>query len=99
MAADFLLFPSFFEGLGMVSVEAQASGLKVICSDKVPMESIVNPNLVKRLPLGEMYEDLWLNEMLYEIKLTNRAKASSIVGDSKYSIQKSLEYLKSIYSS
>lgn len=37
-AMDVFLFPSFFEGFGIVALEAQASGLPVICSDRVPDE-------------------------------------------------------------
>ncbi len=35
-AADVFLFPSLWEGLGIVAVEAQAAGLPCICSDQVP---------------------------------------------------------------
>ncbi len=35
-AADLLLFPSLYEGLGMVLIEAQASGLKCLASNTVP---------------------------------------------------------------
>lgn len=36
MAADCFLFPSVWEGFGMVAVEAQAVGLPCICSDSIP---------------------------------------------------------------
>lgn len=35
-AADCFLFPSLWEGLGIVAVEAQAAGLPCLCSDSVP---------------------------------------------------------------
>jgi glycosyltransferase involved in cell wall biosynthesis len=35
-AMDIFVLPSLFEGLGLVGVEAQASGLRVLASDKVP---------------------------------------------------------------
>lgn len=35
-ASDMMLFPSAFEGLGIVAVEAQAAGLTVLASDRVP---------------------------------------------------------------
>ncbi len=37
-AADVLVMPSFFEGLGIVGIEAQASDLPLLLSDTVPKE-------------------------------------------------------------
>lgn len=37
-AMDVFLLPSLFEGLGIVGVEAQATGLPVLVSDRVPQE-------------------------------------------------------------
>ena len=47
---DVFVFPSRFEGLGIVAVEAQAAGLHVICSEHIPQETCVT-DLFKRLPL------------------------------------------------
>lgn len=49
-AFDNFLFPSLFEGLGIVLIEAQASGLNCIVSDKIPSEAIINDN-VERISL------------------------------------------------
>lgn len=35
---DVVVMPSYFEGFGMVAIEAQASGLPVILSDRIPKE-------------------------------------------------------------
>lgn len=40
-AMDMFVFPSLFEGLGIVAVEAQCCGLPVIASDMVPKEAKV----------------------------------------------------------
>lgn len=37
-AMDVFAFPSWFEGLGIAAVEAQAAGLPVLCSEHVPSE-------------------------------------------------------------
>lgn len=50
-AMDVFVFPSLFEGLGMVAIEAQSAGLPVICSDQVPIEACVLPS-VRRLSLS-----------------------------------------------
>ena len=38
-AMDLFLFPSFYEGLGVVCIEAQAAGLPCLVSDRVPKET------------------------------------------------------------
>ena len=43
---DVFLFPSLYEGLPVTMVEAQASGLKCIISDKVPLECKMTENVV-----------------------------------------------------
>lgn len=42
-AMDVFAFPSVFEGLGIVAIEAQANGLPLVCSQHVPREAFVTP--------------------------------------------------------
>lgn len=54
-AMDVYCFPSFWEGLGITLVEAQASGLHCICSENVPKEAIITDLVdVMRLDEGSM---------------------------------------------
>ncbi|HEY6663439.1 MAG TPA: glycosyltransferase [Sphingomicrobium sp.] len=60
---DLFLFPSFSEGLGIVCVEAQAAGTRVLASDTVPREAAVVPGAVEFLPLAAG-EDRWSSRAL-----------------------------------
>lgn len=46
MSADCFLFPSVWEGFGMVAIEAQATGLPCICSDAIPQSVKVTEQCV-----------------------------------------------------
>lgn len=61
---DIFIFPSFYEGLGISLVEAQAAGVQSIISEKIPKEAIIIKKLieVKKLSEGpEEWADLILN--------------------------------------
>ncbi len=59
-AMDMFLFPSIYEGLGIVAIEAQAAGLPVIASDKVPDEAGIT-DIISFLPLDST--DVWCKEI------------------------------------
>lgn len=61
-AMDVFVFPSLFEGLGIVAIEAQAAGIPVICSEGLPPETEVTP-LYKKLKLTDSKEK-WAEETL-----------------------------------
>lgn len=42
---DIFLFPSIYEGLGIVGIEAQASGLPVVASDRIPKTMKISNNV------------------------------------------------------
>lgn len=61
-AMDKFVFPSKYEGLGIVLIEAQKIGLECVISDKVPDAAVVS-NLVKKLPL-ELSAGKWAEAVL-----------------------------------
>ena len=46
-AFDVFLFPSLFEGLGIVAIESQANGLPTVVSDAVPDEALITDIVIK----------------------------------------------------
>jgi glycosyltransferase EpsF len=99
-ASHCFLFPSLEEGLGMVAVEAQASGLAVIASDTVSREASVISGLVTFLPLSAGV-DAWAGR-LCEVIAAPRAdaeKSNEIVSRSSFSIESSYSALHSVYES
>lgn len=51
-AMDVFVFPSLFEGLGIVAIEAQAAGVPIVCSEGLPPETDITP-IYKKLMLRE----------------------------------------------
>lgn len=72
-AMDVFLFPSLYEGLGIVVIESQANGLPVLMSDTVPQEAIVT-NLVSQESLSVSAED-WAKKII-KIKRKDSNKVS-----------------------
>lgn len=48
-AMDVFVFPSLFEGLGIVAIEAQAAGVPIVCSEGLPPETDITPIYCKLL--------------------------------------------------
>jgi glycosyltransferase involved in cell wall biosynthesis len=75
---DCFVFPSRYEGLGLVVVEAQAAGLPCIISDRIPTEAIVDHSMVLVLPLEASPEE-WAAEVLRVVSLKHTRNRSSAV--------------------
>lgn len=57
-AMDVFAFPSNYEGLGIVAVEAQISGLPIIVSKMVPSEAKISDNYIS-IPIEDDSVGLW----------------------------------------
>jgi len=97
-AMDCFLFPSLYEGLGLVAVEAQAAGLSCILSDRVPEEASVIPGLVQWMSL-EQPASRWA-ERLIELRRTRPMHdRSSLVGiqNSRFALDRCVSSLQNQY--
>ena len=75
-AMDLFVFPSLFEGLGIVAIEAQVTGLPVICSQGVSKKVEIT-SLVKRISLDLSNEE-WAEICLSHKKNDDRRDARCI---------------------
>ncbi len=98
LGSDLFIFPSLAEGLGMVVVEAQAAGLRVLTSEGVPRESLVIEDNVEFRPL-EAGVGFWANEAqrLLNMARPDPAASNLAVRNSPFSIQNSARALMNIY--
>ncbi len=92
---DIFLFPSRFEGLGIVVVEAQAAGLPVLCSDKVPDEAVVT-NLVRKAKLSAGV-DTWADSILNCQVNADRLAANEQVQKSGFAVADVAEQIEKAY--
>jgi len=70
MAMDVLIFPSFFEGMPNVVIEAQATGLPCLISDKITKEANIT-GLVNYLSIKDN-PSIWANKAISLAKNTDR---------------------------
>jgi glycosyltransferase involved in cell wall biosynthesis len=94
---DVFLFPSKYEGLGIVVIEAQATGLQCIVSENIPEEAVIT-DLVTKLPL-EIPVNEWVKFMLGSIyyREINRQKYNELIRMNGYEVKSTSLELESFY--
>lgn len=95
-AMDALIFPSKWEGLGIVAIESQAAGLKTYASASVPRETKIT-DLISYIPLSEGPHK-WASIMLQDLNKYKRKNKQQEVTDSGYDIEEAAKWLEKIYS-
>ena len=95
---DLFLFPSFSEGLGIVCVEAQVAGTRVLASDTVPEEAAVVPGAMAFLPL-QAGERTWAERSaeLLALPRGDPERWRKAVDQSAFGIERCLHDLHAIY--
>ena len=94
-AFDLFVLPSLFEGLPVVGVEAQYSGLKCIFSNTITDEVKVTDN-VEFLDLKKDSLEKWADTIL-NYKEYERKNAEKEIIDAGYSIEVEAKKLQEIY--
>ncbi len=95
-AMDVFVFPSLFEGLGMVAVEAQASGLPTICANTIPLEAKVS-DLFEQIDLNASPQ-IWAEKILAK-KNTSKERHNmyDFVSKAGYDVKESAKILEKQY--
>lgn len=91
---DAFVFPSFYEGLGIVLIEAQAAGVSCFCSDTIPPEVGITP-LCHFLPLDD-YEK-WVDSITLLKTGYVHQDTYEQIKSAGYDIASSSEWLKDFY--
>lgn len=94
-AMDMLLFPSLYEGLPLVLVEAQTAGLECFVSDMVTKEIQLSEK-VHYLSLGKSAVE-WAEYIQNHISSTGRNDVVKVIVEKGYSIEKEVKVLDQFY--
>lgn len=93
-AFDLFLFPSLFEGLGIVLIEAQVSGISCISSKNVPYEVKITDNF----EFLDLDINLWLDAVLSK-EIIERKLQFELISKAGYNIVDASSELDSFYKS
>lgn len=95
-AMDIFLFPSVFEGLGIVLIEAQTSGLKCFTSKKVVPCDVDITGLVEFIDLKETAEQ-WATKIIATHLNENRDDAFQLIIQNGYDIGEASQNMKKLF--
>ena len=93
-AADLFVFPSRFEGLGISVIEAQATGLYSICSEKLPEETQVTNNYIK-ISLKEPVKK-WVSTIKEKVSYERKSTTAQI-RENGFDVKDSAKELEKYY--
>lgn len=94
-AMDVFVFPSLYEGLGIVAVEAQAAGLHCIVADTIAKEAYMT-DLIETVSLKESADD-WASKILKYIDGYKRRNTYGQINLSGYDIGETTQWIEKFY--
>ena len=94
-AMDVFVFPSFYEGMPVTLIEAQASGLPCVISDKVPIEC-KKTELVQQMSLTSSAAE-WAKLLIKKGRETVRQDTSDLIKKAGFDIGDNAKWLQQYY--
>ena len=88
--SDSFIYPSLYEGFGISLLEAEATGIPCVISDKVPSDVVINENVIQK-SLDDGIEQ-WT-----ECILNNNIKCNGLLNSDGYDIDSTVNELMKIY--
>lgn len=96
-AADLYMMPSKYEGMSIVSIEAQISGLYCLLSDQIPREIDVS-NQISYLPIDNI--DIWSKCAIEKLNLkdeNSRADSYKLFSNGEFDVRTTVQMISDIY--
>jgi len=95
---DVFCLPSFFEGLPVTAIEAQACGIPCIVSDRITEEADMKIGLYKRLSLNTDKAQ-WIESLINsaKLKINDKELIREALVKNRYEIQSIIEKIYSVY--
>ncbi len=91
------ILPSFFEGLPVVSAEAQSKGLHCVFSDRIDCEADIGLGLIDFLPINEKTIGAWVDKILVVYKRPSNSEIIKQFEKTGYSLNNAVIQLEHIY--
>jgi glycosyltransferase involved in cell wall biosynthesis len=93
---DVFVFPSLYEGLGIVLIEAQTAGLKCFTSDKVVPNEAKVTNLLEYISLKKS-PGYWAEAIINANDGYKRISMDKVVKDTGYDVEENVKWLQNFY--
>lgn len=95
MAMDVFLFPSLYEGFPVTMVEAQATGLTCIISDRVPLDCKITDLVIQNRLTDSL--DKWAVDVVKSCKTEKRTNRKQEIVKSGFDIESNAKWLEGFY--
>jgi len=92
---DVFCFPSKYEGLGIVAIEAQATGIRCIISDGVPKSVMITPN-IEQIALDKPPK-FWAEEIIKKASKKNEKDTKKYLLAEGYDIKENTKQIEELY--